>query len=296
MITKGRIFNIQHFSVHDGPGIRTTVFLKGCPLRCRWCANPESQSFRRQPAWSESKCIACRSCVKYLGCSFTENGLKWEKPFCRTPQQVNDVCPGGALHIIGEDKTAAEVVDLVERDRPFFGADGGMTLSGGEPLAQIDFAVELLSEARRRGINTAVETCGCVPLKNIMRAAALTDNFITDVKCIDEKLHIAGTGGTNRQILENLKLLTARFPDKRILIRTPVIPGFNDNESELSAIARFAEALEGNIRWELLKYHKFGQSKYASLGMEYPMGDAELSQEKFDELKSYAGKLTDVII
>ncbi|MGN0633650.1 MAG: glycyl-radical enzyme activating protein [Oscillospiraceae bacterium] len=288
--TTGTIINIQHFSVHDGPGIRTALFLKGCPLKCRWCANPESQSFFPEPAWSRSKCIGCKECVKKLGCISGRNGIEWDDDFNFGQSEVNSVCPGGALHIIGEKKTAAEVVDLCERDKAFFGADGGITVTGGEPLAQADFTAAIMEEAHRRGINTAIETCGCAPLENALKAAARADYYITDIKCINERLHIENTGASNKAVLRNLREVANAFPKKPILVRTPIIPGFNDNETELSATADFLKTIGSNVRWELLCYHRLGLPKYESLNREYPMGDAELDKERFEELHTAAKK------
>ena len=295
--TTGTIINIQHFSVHDGPGIRTAVFLKGCPLRCRWCANPESQSFFPEPSWSKSKCIGCGECIKRFGCKSGRNGIEWNSDFRFGKSEVSAVCPGGALHIVGEKKTAGEVVRLCERDRVFFDTDGGITVSGGEPLAQADFTAAIMDEAHRCGIGTAVETCGCVPLENMLKVAVRTDYYITDIKCVNEQLHIKNTGASNKGILTNLKELTNRFSDKLILVRTPVIPEFNDNEEELSLIADFLNSVNnGNVRWELLCYHRLGLPKYESLNRPYPRGTQERDKEKFEELKKAAKKFYNNLI
>lgn len=292
MSVTGTVFNIQHFSVHDGPGIRTAVFLKGCPLKCRWCANPESQSFSPEPAWNKTKCIGCGGCVKALGCSFGPSGIHFDENFSYSAAEINRVCPGGALHIIGEQKTAEEVVDLCERDKAFFGDDGGITITGGEPLAQIDFTLAILDEAHRRGINTAIETCGLAPSRAALAAAERADTYLTDVKCISDELHISNTGASNRQILENLSMIAESFPDKSILVRTPVIPGFNDTNQEISLIAEFLCGLgNANVKWELLRYHRLGLPKYSSLDREYPMGESDLSAEKYNSLRALAREL-----
>ncbi len=288
----GTIFNIQHFSVHDGPGIRTAVFMKGCPLKCRWCANPESQSFKPEPAWSRSKCIDCGGCVKAFDCAFDERGLHFGDNFTYNANEVNKVCPGGALHMIGEEKTAEEVVDLCERDRAFFGDDGGITVTGGEPLSQIDFTVAILDEAHRRGINTAIETCGLAPESDALAAAERSDTYLTDIKCINEELHKEHTGASNERILGNISAIAEHYPEKPIRVRTPVIPGFNDNEKELALIAEFLNRLKGTaLKWELLRYHRLGLPKYQSLDRKYPMGDADMTQEQFDILHRYAKTL-----
>lgn len=285
----GVVSNIQHFSVHDGPGIRTAVFLKGCPLRCRWCANPETQRFAPEPAWTRSKCIGCGGCVQAFGCKFTEAGMIFGADFAFDAAQVDRVCPGGALHMIGSEMTAQEVVDRCERDRAFFGEDGGITVTGGEPLAQIDFTLAILDEAKKRGIGTAIESCGFAPVESAIAAAERCDTYITDIKCVDEALHTANTGASNRRILENLREITARFPEKPILVRTPVIPGFNDTDREITRIAEYLAGLKSDsLTWELLRYHRLGLPKYESLAREYPMGDAELPAEQFSALQALA--------
>ena len=286
----GIITSIQHFSVHDGPGIRTAVFLKGCPLKCRWCANPETQQHTPEPAWSASKCIGCGECVKKLGCSFSQDRLTIPDPFGYSPDRINEVCPGGALHIIGETMTAVQIVDICERDRAFFGEDGGITVTGGEPLIQADFTASIFEEAHRRGINTAIETCGFSSLDNAVKAAEGADSYITDIKCITEELHTENTGVSNRQILGNLTGVSARFPEKPILVRTPVIPGFNDRSEEILLIAEYLNKLGGSVKWELLRYHRLGLPKYEMLGRDYPMGSTELDKDLFDRLHVLAGE------
>ncbi len=288
MSVSGIVTNIQHFSVHDGPGIRTAVFLKGCPLRCRWCANPETQNPRLEPAWSASKCIGCEECTRKLGCSFPDGRPDFGNGFHYSAAEVNRVCPGGALHIIGEEMSAVKVVDICERDREFFGKDGGLTVTGGEPLAQSDFTAAIFDEAHRRGINTAIETCGASSCENALRIASRADIYITDIKCVTEELHIKNTGASNRQILENLTAITGSCPEKRIIVRTPIIPGFNDSDEEITQIAEYLDSLKCSVNWELLRYHRLGIPKYEMLGRSYPMGDAGLDKERFDRLKDRA--------
>ena len=287
----GIITNIQHFSVHDGPGIRTAVFLKGCPLRCRWCANPETQKCPPEPAWSASKCIGCGECVKQLGCSFSKERVIIPDDFGYSPDKINRVCPSGALHIIGIKMTVRQIIDICQRDSAFFGKDGGITVTGGEPLMQADLTAAIFEEAHARGINTAIETCGFSSCDNALKAADGADHYITDIKCITEQLHIENTGISNRQILENLCAVTEKYPEKPILIRTPVIPCFNDNEDEISLIGGFLNKLGGNIKWELLRYHRLGLPKYEMLGREYSMGDAELEKELFERLHENAKEI-----
>lgn len=315
--TVGTVFNIQHFSIEDGPGIRTVVFLKGCPLRCRWCANPESQRSDPEMGWTAQNCIGCGCCVRELTelcCRFSERGkeekkdksvyfgekdqtdtvtesqkkeLFWdtEKPI--PERKARRVCPSEAFHVIGKFYTVEEVLQEVEKDRPFYlTSGGGITISGGEPLMQPQFTLELLREAGRRGIHRAIETCGCTTEEIAVEAAGELDYILTDLKCASESLHIQNTGGSNRQILQNLRAVRAAYPDKPIRVRTPVIPGFNDSEEEIGGI--IGEIRDLHVEYELLKYHRLGAQKYESLHRIYPMGEVELSEERFVQLKKFA--------
>jgi pyruvate formate lyase activating enzyme len=292
--TIGSIFNIQHFSVHDGPGIRTTVFLKGCPLRCKWCANPESQNAEKELAWTAKECIGCKSCTEELKCAkcgFGKSGLEWNVISPLSADEVKRVCPTNALHVIGEETTVGEVINAVERDMVFYGkSEGGLTVSGGEPLMQYEFTASLIDEAHRRGISCAIETSSFADWKRVREIAERIDWYITDIKCIDEGNHIENTGVSNKPILENISRLAREFPELPIHIRTPIIPNFNDNENEITAIAKFLESLNerNNIKWELLKYHRLGLPKYESLRRNYLLGESELSQERFDSLHEKA--------
>jgi pyruvate formate lyase activating enzyme len=293
----GSIFNIQHFSVHDGPGIRTTVFLKGCPLRCKWCANPESQRCEKELAWTAKECIGCKSCTEELKCAkcgFGGSGLEWNVVSPLSSDEVKRVCPTNALHVIGEEITVGEVIGAVERDMVFYGkSEGGLTVSGGEPLMQYEFTAALIDEAHRRGISCAIETSSFAAWERVREIAGRIDWYITDIKCIDEQNHIENTGVSNKPILENISRLAKEFPQISIHIRTPIIPGFNDNENEITAIAEFLGNLNArnNLKWELLKYHRLGLPKYESLRRNYELGEAELSQERFDSLHEKAKKL-----
>lgn len=291
----GTVFNIQHFSIEDGPGIRTVVFLKGCPLRCRWCANPESQRPEPEMGWTRQDCIGCGCCVRELpelGCRFQElpeKELVWNTAVPVPAGKADRVCPSEAFHVIGREYSVEEVLREVEKDRAFYATSGGgMTLSGGEPLMQPGFTLELLREAGRRGIHRAIETCGCAAEEIAVEAAGELDYILTDLKCVTEKKHIENTGGSNRQILRNLRAVREAWPDKPIKVRTPVIPGFNDSEEEIGAIVDVVRGL--HVEYELLKYHRLGEPKYRSLRRAYPMGEVELSEERFQELRQFAEK------
>lgn len=292
---EGYVFNIQQFSVHDGPGIRTILFLKGCPLRCRWCSNPESQAFYPEVAFNEKKCIgraACGRCITACAAGALD-GKAAQAPVLRRAQCSRCLacvgqCPSGALAVFGQLRRVEELLDIVEADSAFYArSGGGLTLSGGEPLAQPDFALALLKEAKRRRINTAVETTGHAPWGVLAEAASLLDTIIYDIKCLDEETHRTGTGVSNQLILANFARLCEAFPDLPKLVRTPVIPGFNDDEQTISEIAALLHGKPG-VTYELLPYHRLGQSKYEALGREYPLGQRVLDEVRLRRLRELA--------
>ncbi len=227
----GRIFDVQKFSVHDGPGVRTIVFLKGCFLRCKWCCNPESQSY-----------------------------------------DIQTMMQNGKEKTIGRDVTVEEVINIVKQDMPYYRrSGGGMTLSGGEMLCQSDFAYALLRTAKENAINTAVETTGFAPYEKIEKLLPYIDTVLMDIKHINSAKHQAFTSQPNERILENAVKIAQNA--KKLIIRVPVIPTFNDTEEEIAAIAQFASGLRGVREIHLLPYHRFGKDKYDGLGREYGMGD-----------------------
>ena len=273
---KGVIFNIQKFSVHDGKGIRTIVFFKGCPLNCKWCSNPESQKMQPEHAFNHMRCIGADVCGRCIGVCQSgamqlENGrFLADMSKCKQCLQCANACPSGAQTLYGESKTVSEILRRVEEDGVFYArSGGGLTLSGGEVLAQPQFAVALLREARRRHIHTAVETCGLAPYKVIAEACQYLNELIFDVKHSSSVKHKEFTGVDNTIVLENLKQLAKDFPNLPITVRTPVVPGFNDTWEEISDI--FSIIPKGkNIRYELLEYHRMGEPKYEYLGREFP--------------------------
>ena len=231
LLVKGRIFDIQRFSTHDGPGIRTIVFLKGCALRCRWCCNPESQSF-----------------------------------------EIETMMQNGKAKTMGKDVTVGEVLEEVLKDRPYYNrSGGGVTLSGGESLLQPDFATALLKACKDNGINTAIETTGFAKTDTVRRFLPLLDTVLMDIKHINSDKHKEFTTQNNERILENAKIIAQEA--KRLIIRVPVIPTFNDTVAEIADIAAFAASLPNVDEIHLLPYHNMGRDKYTGLGREYGMGD-----------------------
>lgn len=288
----GTVFNIQHFSVNDGRGIRTVVFLKGCPLRCAWCANPESQKRSPEMGWTKGECIGCGECRKKLetlSCCFKDDRLYWNRSASFDPDRVRKVCPSGAFHVIGKEMTADEVLDEVLKDRAFYETSGGgITLSGGEPLMQPDFACEILQKAAAAGIHRTIETCGYASGENYERVVSLVDELIADVKLMDPDKHKVWTGRSNEPIIDNLRRAREAYPALPIHVRTPVIPGVNDTEEDIAEILEFTKEIGAD--YELLRYHRLGEPKYESLNRSYPMGDRELPAETFRKLQKLSVK------
>ena len=289
---EGIVFNIQHFSIHDGEGIRTTVFLKGCPLRCAWCSNPESQRVSPELSYIRSRCIQCgecRNCEDSRAVTVHENGtVAVDVTRCVDAENFRDVCPAQALTVMGEHMSVEEVIKRVEEDSAFYrNSFGGVTVSGGEPLMQADFTEALLKEARHRYIDTNIETTGYAAYENVYRVFRHLDSIIYDIKILDDEKHCYYTGVSNARILDNFEKMRRDFSDTPVLVRTPVIPGVNDNEEEIRAIRDYISQFP-NVSYELLKFHRFGVPKYSSLGREYKFCEEDLDPELFEKLKETA--------
>lgn len=275
MSVKGLIFNIQRFSIHDGPGIRTTVFFKGCSLRCFWCHNPESIDPDPQIQVFPQKCIGCGKCFEV--CPANAHQMKdgqrvFLRELCKGCGMCAETCYAEALVMTGKWMTVQEVMDEVEKDKPFYeNSQGGLTLSGGEPLLQGKFAKELLEESKKRQIHTVVDTAGNVPWETFEAVLPFVDLFLYDIKVMGQEKHREVTGATNTRIINNLKNLVQRDVDVRI--RVPVIPGVNDTPDEMEKIALFLKNLPSIQHVELLPFHNFGEGKYDSLGYKYKAKD-----------------------
>ncbi len=264
----GVITEIKKFATHDGPGIRSTVFLKGCPLRCTWCANPETQMPNLQVYYIAKRCKSYGGCVDVCpeNSISMDDELRIDRSKCKLCMKCVRECPHGAYRQVGMQSTVAEVVKEVEKDRPFYGKDGGITLSGGEPLFQPRFTLALLKSCREREISTVLDTCGFSPSDVVEECMAYTDLVLLDIKHMDTVQHKRATGVDNNLILRNAEIM-ARMT--RVRISLPLIPGYNDSSSNLSETARFAVSL-GIEHVDINPFHVLGKDKYTYLGLEPP--------------------------
>ncbi len=264
----GTVFNIQKFCTSDGPGIRTVVFLKGCPLHCAWCHNAESQRIVHELMYHADKCVMCGRCAAVCpnGVHTIENGVHTlDRDKCTACGKCVDACLTDALEIKGKRMTAQEVIADVMKDKVFYDNSGGaITLSGGEPTAQLDFAIAILKAAKESGLHTAIETCGFTSEENIKAIAKYVDLFLYDIKHTDSAAHEKYTGVKNERILENLRTIDAL--GKKSIIRAPIIPGVNDNDEHFAALAALASSLSNVERIDVEPYHDLGSGKYEQLG------------------------------
>ncbi|MBN2790129.1 MAG: glycyl-radical enzyme activating protein [Candidatus Delongbacteria bacterium] len=264
---KGTIFNIQRFSLHDGPGIRTTVFLKGCPLRCIWCHNPESFDKSIQVTFDKEKCLECLICKGVRDISTAEK------------------CPANAIEVIGQDMSVDELFTEIYKDMDYFEtSNGGVTFSGGEPLMQSEFLLEILKKCKENSIHTVIDTCGYAKIESFEKINEFVDLYLYDLKFIDNDIHKKHTSSSNESILANLKYLSEK--NTRIFIRFPLIPGINDTEKNISEIIEFLNGINFE-QINLLSYHGYEKNKYIKLGLHHKMDTRiKLSDERINEIKN----------
>jgi pyruvate formate lyase activating enzyme len=290
--TQGIVFNVQRFTIHDGPGLRTELFLKGCPLRCRWCSNPESWNTFMQPGVYKKKCISRKKCGMCEEVCPEENIFTFmrgklsaiDRSKCMNCLKCSDACPSDAIKQWGKPMSVEECMDIILKDRGFYErSGGGVTVSGGEPLLQSDFVMELFKACKEKGLQTCCESTFHVPWEEIEKILPYTDLIISDMKHMNQEVHKKYTGVTNNLILENLKKL---MEEKReLILRIPVIPGINDDMDNIKATADFIlDELGGEIRaLQLLSFMRLGEEKYTSLGIPYQMQDVKVNRRSFQK-------------
>lgn len=286
----GIIFDIQRYSIHDGPGIRTIVFLKGCPLACPWCSNPESQKTAPEIEYSAVDCLRCRRCI--TACprqALTESNdeIRIDRRRCDMCGECLKVCAAEALRFVGKGMTVSQVMAVVEKDKVFYQkSGGGITLSGGEPLMQPQFSAALLARCKSQDIHTAIETTGFQVWDKMWPVIQKADVVLLDIKLWDSLRHYEIVGVTNKLILENTKKMVDS--GKQVIIRVPIIPGYNDRVEELKEIATFARRI-GVKELNLLPYHRLGEAKYRRLGREYQLNEVKVPT--VEEIEAVAKQL-----
>jgi pyruvate formate lyase activating enzyme len=300
---KGIVLNIEKFAIHDGPGIRSVVFMKGCPLRCLWCSTVDGQLMSPEMEYFAQRCIKCKACIeacptKAISVSDMDEIIT-DRRYCDNCGKCAEVCPTGARQIVGEEMTVEQVLAEVEKDTLFYSnSGGGITLSGGEPTMQPEFSLEILKGCKDRGIHTAIETCGYVKWDILDEILKYLDLVYMDIKHMSPVEHKKLTIKGNRLILENAQRITTKYPDKPLILRIPLIPGYNDSEENITSTARFTHQLKGDHKIELLPYHKLGVPRYRALCKDYPLPDLEPPSEEhlhaLEELTKSCGVQTKI--
>lgn len=282
-----RVFDIQRFAIHDGDGIRTTIFLKGCPLACKWCQNPEGMDVGQKPVWSQKECIGCRSCVH----AAKEGEVTWDES-ARRPRfhaskddfaDIMDACPANAIRLLVHSYTPAQLVDKVKEDAIFYGTEGGVTFSGGEPLLQAAALKDALQAMKQAGFHTAIETSLMADWSNIEPLLEDLDQIHADLKIMSDDLHLQMTGVSNARILENLQRLLQSEHAYKVIIRTPLIPGITDTRENIRAIASFLAALRPQTPYELLAWNPLASAKYPLAEKEWVL-EQGLRKQSHDEI------------
>jgi len=274
-VEKGLIFDIQGYSVHDGPGCRTLVFLSGCPLECSWCSNPEGKQLKRQMMFRRTKCLPknyhCRKACPHSAIQAGDNGTPvFDRAICDKCEtfECADACMKEAVKIAGREISVDDLMRVLKRDQSYWGEDGGVTFTGGEPLLQKEFLISALKKCRDNYMHTAIETCACVHPETLLEIQKLTDFMFIDIKHMDPSKHKEGTGAGNELILKNITAAASAKREGRLVIRVPVIPGFNDSEENLEATAGFMKK-NGLDEINILSFHRMGASKYEQMGKAY---------------------------
>ncbi len=286
---KGIVFDIQNYAIYDGPGIRTIIFLKGCPLKCEWCQNPESQKLNPQISYFKEKCQLCEICVNACpnnALQLLNDEIKRDKALCITCGICSEKCPNQVMEIVGRNISVEEILEIVLKDKPFYeNSSGGATISGGEPTMQINFLLDLLKALKKQGIHTAIETCGYFNEDLIVELVKYVDLFLFDIKLIDNEKHKEFTGVFNEKILTNFSKIFSKVGSERILTRIPLIPGVNTDVSTIRQIISFLHEIEYNGQIHLMPYNKLTKTKYQKVGMGDLFKDmGDLTDENLNEI------------
>lgn len=269
---EGTIFDIRRFSTHDGEGIRTTVFLKGCPLSCIWCQNPEGISIKRRPLYFENRCIHCNTCVNMCvdgGCRQKEQKISLDPDAREDWEKIIYECPAGAIEMDSKIYTISEIMDEIHKDEVFYRHGGGVTLSGGEPLVQCEFARNVLKECREQGIHTAIETALYVSDQALEAVIPYLSMAFVDLKLIDDEMHKTYVGVSNQRIKDNIRRILTSEIKEQVVVRTPMIPGITATKENIQGIAQFLSEIYPDVSYEILNYNPLAEAKYHLVDREY---------------------------